>query len=155
VVSARLRIWLVWLLWLVVTATMVVAPLAFDAGKGGLANVAIAIVQLSFMTVGALIATRLPAHPIGWLYLGVGCVVAGGGAAEEYARRALHDHALPAGDAAAVAANVLQGPVVIGCLAATLVLFPSGRLASPRCRLGWAWSRLPARPCRPCSHPAR
>ena len=136
--SARLRMSLVWLLWLVVTATMGVVPLVFDAGKGGLANVAISIVLLSFMTVGALIATRLPAHPIGWLYLGVGCVIAGGGAAEEYGRRALHDHALPAGDAAAVAANALEGPVLIGCLAAMLLLFPSGRLASPRWRLP-AW----------------
>ena len=54
--SPRLRTRLVWLLWLFVTAATLVAPLAFGAGKGGLGNVAIAIVQLSFMTVGALIA---------------------------------------------------------------------------------------------------
>ena len=131
---SRRRAQLVWLLWASASVFMF-APLVADSSARGFASLMIAVVQLAFMTVGALIATRLPAHPIGWLYLGVGCVIAGGGAAEGYARRALHDHALPAGDAAAVVANVFEGAVLIGCLAAMLLLFPNGRLPSARWRL--------------------
>jgi len=40
-------------------------------------------------TVGAVLASRLPRHPVGWLLLGVGLSVAGSGVADGYARYGL------------------------------------------------------------------
>jgi UDP-N-acetylmuramyl pentapeptide phosphotransferase/UDP-N-acetylglucosamine-1-phosphate transferase len=49
-------------------------------------------------TVGAVLASRLPRHPVGWLLLAVGLSVAGSGVADGYARYGLvaRPGALPA-----------------------------------------------------------
>jgi hypothetical protein len=94
------------------------------------------LVALSFSIIGAIIASRLPANPLGWLF----CVAACGAAVDhfsaEYAIYALlaQPTSLPAGEALAWLASWVWIPYV-GCIALSLLLFPNGRLPSSR----WRW----------------
>jgi two-component system NarL family sensor kinase len=91
---------------------------------------------LGFSVFGALIVTRHPAHPIGWLFCVAGLTAAITGFTEEYAARALLiDHgSLPAGEAMAW----LSSWMWIGLLpllgTVGVLLFPDGRLPAPRWR---------------------
>ncbi len=92
--------------------------------------------QLAFAAVGALLSSRVPGNPIGWVFLGVGVSIAVSLAGEEYARRTLDPamSALPAGHVAAVMSNALGSSVLIAALVWLLLLFPDGRLPSRRWR---------------------
>jgi two-component system NarL family sensor kinase len=92
--------------------------------------------MLLYSVFGALIVSRHPRNPIGWLFLLAGLGAAVGGLAGEYAIEALvlQSGSLPGGVAAAWLdswAWILFVPVpgTIG-----LLLFPTGRLPSPRWR---------------------
>ena len=93
-------------------------------------------VVLPFAFVGALIATRRPRNPIGWLYLAFGLNCALVFAAHSYAYRALvmHPGTLPAGDVAASLDEHAWHPS-FGFIVFSFLLFPRGRLLSPR----WRW----------------
>jgi hypothetical protein len=88
---------------------------------------------LAFATVGALVATRRPEHPVGWLFLGAGVVSAVQLVTGEYAAAVLA--ASGASSAVAVAAWVSYQAqwAVVGVLM-TLLVFPTGR---PRGAGGW------------------
>jgi hypothetical protein len=88
---------------------------------------------LAFATVGALVATRRPEHPVGWLFLGAGVVSAVQLVTGEYAATVLA--ASGASSAVAVAAWVSYQAqwAVVGVLM-TLLVFPTGR---PRGAGGW------------------
>jgi hypothetical protein len=94
------------------------------------------LVALSFSIIGAVIASRLPANPLGWLF----CVAACGAAVDhfgaEYAIYALlaQPTSLPAGEALAWLATWVW-ILYVGCIALSLLLFPNGRLPSSR----WRW----------------
>ena len=93
-------------------------------------------------TVGAVLAGRLPRHPVGWLLLGVGLSVAGSGVADGYARYGLvaRPGALPAARWVAIysPATTVVGLALVGYV---LLLTPTGSLPSP----GWRWwARLAA-----------
>jgi hypothetical protein len=86
----------------------------------------------AFATVGVLVATRRPEHPVGWLFLSTGLVTGVQLAAGEYAAAMLASSG--ASSAVAVAAWVsyqaqwaLGGPLM-----ALLLVFPTGRPPSRR-----------------------
>jgi signal transduction histidine kinase len=94
-----------------------------------------AFALLSFCVVGARIAGRQPANPVGWILLSYGLLWELGGLADEYATFALITvHSGPGG---AVAGWVAQwfGPVAVGLLGGVLpLLLPDGALPSRRWR---------------------
>lgn len=110
-------------------------------------DVAIAPIGLAFALIGAIVARRLPAHPVGWLLGAFGTSFALGRAAEVYAAQGLIAGA-PRPGAAAVNGLVVHG-WALGQLALAMALlhFPNGELPSQRWRpLRWlavALARLP------------
>ena len=90
-------------------------------------------------TVGAVLASRLPRHPVGWLLLAVGLSVAGSGVADGYARYGLvaRPGALPAARWVAIysPATTIVGLSLVGFV---LLLTPTGSLPSSRWR-PWAF----------------
>jgi hypothetical protein len=91
---------------------------------------------LSYAPVGALVASRRPDNPIGWLVCLYGLVISLSYFIAEYAIYALlaEPGSLPAGEALAWLASWIL-PVVIALTIFPLLLFPTGRLPSR----GWRW----------------
>src|SRR5215218_591243 len=93
------------------------------------------VVPVSFSIIGAIIASRLPANPLGWLYCAAACFSAVAHLSAEYAIYALlaQPGSLPAGQALAWLEWVwILAP---GCFVLSLLLFPNGHLPSSR----WRW----------------
>ncbi len=92
-------------------------------------------IAVAFSTVGAIIASHLPRHPVGWLFCAIGLLVAVDHFCGQYASYALlaHSGSLPAGEAAAWIRSWIW--IVSGGLGVFLVLlFPNGHLPSVRWR---------------------
>jgi len=94
------------------------------------------LVTGSFSIIGAIIASRLRANPVGWLFCAAASIAAVAHLSAEYATYALvaRPGSLPAGEALAWLASWVWIPY-IGCIALSLLLFPKGRLPSSR----WRW----------------
>ncbi len=94
------------------------------------------LVLLLFGWFGALIVSRQPSQPIGWILCAFGAVSGPAGFANEYAIYGLitHPGAVP-GAAALAWFTTWVVAVFLGLLAALLLLFPTGRPPSP----GWRW----------------
>jgi hypothetical protein len=94
------------------------------------------LVSVSFSIIGAIIASRLPANPVGWLFCAAASIAAVAHLSAEYAIYALvaRPGSLPAGEALAWLASWVWIPY-IGCIIFSLLLFPNGRLPSRR----WRW----------------
>jgi hypothetical protein len=92
-----------------------------------------------YPTVGALVASRRPENPVGWLLCLYGLGTSIGYFCAEYAIYALlaEPNSLPAGEAMAwILSWVL--PILNGLTVFYILLFPTGRLPSRRWRwLGW------------------
>src|ERR687890_570294 len=87
-------------------------------------------------TVGAIVASRRPQNPVGWLLCLSGVAVSISSFTSQYAIYALlvRPDSTPAGEAMAwIAAWLL--PIMIGLQVSYLLLFPTGRLPSRR----WRW----------------
>jgi hypothetical protein len=142
-----------WLAWSVLAVCVVLIALALlldfltddvpvpDARTGFGLIVLAGVLSLAFPTVGALIASRLPANPIGWIFCCAGLVLAMQRFTIAYADYALLENfALPWGESVAWFSSWVwfANPILLVFL---LLLFPSGRLASRRWRIV-AWVAL-------------
>lgn len=134
--------WMIWIvsILLVLGALAAAAAARYYRGAGGTPllerMVLLLPAMLAFPTVGALILARHPRHRVGWLFLSAGVVGGGGAFAEGYATYALsvRPGSLPGGEVAAWAPAWLY-VVGTGSVLLALLLFPDGRLPSPRWRI--------------------
>jgi hypothetical protein len=94
-----------------------------------------ALIAAPFAVVGALVASRRPRNPIGWLFLAFAFVAAFAASADRYASYALVEHpgSLPGGDWVAWTASGIWHPA-FGFFVFAFLLFPDGRLPSVRWR---------------------
>ncbi len=106
-----------------------------DFVLGAWGGLAFASAALAFGTVGALISHRLPDNRVGWIFCVIGLAIAVGDLSYQYADSALFGatRGLPGGEHAAWFQN-LTVPPCFGLIAVALMLFPDGRLPSPRWR---------------------
>jgi uncharacterized membrane protein YhdT len=94
------------------------------------------LIGISYAPVGALIASRHPANPVGWLLCLSGVVISISHFSAQYAIYALlaQPNSLPAGEALAWIVS-WSLPIIIGLQVFSYLLFPTGRLPSRR----WRW----------------
>jgi hypothetical protein len=93
-------------------------------------------IAIGYSVIGAIIASRLPGHPIGWLCCAIGFMGAVEHFSSEYAIYALvaHPQALVGGKAMLWLCNWVW-IVMFGLIVYLILLFPNGRLPSSR----WRW----------------
>ena len=149
----RPRRWPAWLAWALAGLTALTLVPALWLGElvwstGGEPRPAAAtlgavlLVTVSAATVGALVASRRPTHPVGWLLLGVGL-----GLVVTELIQAYVDYGLLARPGSLPGARYLAGFAYstvllwVSCAGFVLLLTPTGSLPSPRWR--W-WARLAA-----------
>ncbi len=122
-------------------------------------GVLFAVLLLTFPTVGALVASRRPENPIGWIFCVVGLLFGVGAFADTYASYALSERqdSLPGVEYAAWVSSWIGGPSGLLAAALLFLLFPTGTLPSRRWRpvaamafigspltaLGWAFEPGP------------
>jgi hypothetical protein len=155
VASARPRRWagvLAWAVWALAMLGLAVAAwleqLQRQAGSPETAwllqpaSVPLLVAAVSAATVGALVGGRRPAHPVGWLLLGLGLLVVVNSVVSGYVNYGLlvRPGALPAASYLAGASNGIQ-VLWVACVGFVLLLTPTGSLPSPRWR--W-WARVAA-----------
>src|SRR5215213_9277923 len=100
------------------------------------------VLSLAAPTVGALIASRLPTNPIGWIFCGAGLLYTTQRFAQAYADYALLvNFAFPGGEYMAWFSGLVnQGSLVLAGVL-VMLLFPDGSLPSPRWRIV-AWTAV-------------
>jgi hypothetical protein len=93
-------------------------------------------IAIGYSVIGAIIASRLPDHPIGWICCAIGFMGAVEHFSSEYAIYALvaHPEAL-AGGKAMLWLCIWVWIVMFGLIVGLILLFPNGRLPSSR----WRW----------------
>jgi len=108
-----------------------VLPSDIFSGVGGASFL---ILTLTFASVGALVARRVPENRIGWIFLFTGLAEAVQLLSWQYADVGLRaSQRFPGADAAAVF-NTVMSEATAGLLGLSLLLFPDGRLPSRRWR---------------------
>jgi hypothetical protein len=136
------RSWLAWMLWALAIVglgvTVWLDQLLRQTGRPELvvlvpSAIAPVLGTVSTATVGALVAGRRPAHPVGWLLLAFGLSLSAAGVTVASTNYAVAH----AGAAAGLVALYVPATIVtaIACNAFVLLLTPTGSLPSPR----WRW----------------
>ncbi len=134
--------WLSWVLW-GLTILLMAGGLTLAVRNGSLSEdptfaVLAVVMMVGYASIGALVASRLPNSPIGWLMLTTGAGFLISFASSDYARYALYTNpgALPfASFAVWLQTWIFLLPV--GAIVLLIALFPTGSAASPR------WRRVP------------
>lgn len=144
--STRAATWLAWSMW-AITLALTTPTLLFQSVNIGSDSLAInllgALVILAYATIGALIASRHPRNPIGWLLVGSALLSAFGDFALEYAVYGLvtRPGALSGATWFGVSGGLARSEGFQLIVTFVLLLFPTGRLPS----LGWrllAWATV-------------
>jgi hypothetical protein len=137
-VSKRIAFWLAWFTWIfyVVIAIVTLLFQMKNAPSEWLSDIFGALVLFAFATVGALIASRRPQNPIGWIFCLGTLFSALGNFLLEYAVYTLITvpGSLPAGAWMGVFGGWTRGIGWFLLLTFLLLLFPNGHLPSPRWR---------------------
>src|SRR5215207_6367361 len=150
--SHRTAAWLAWSLWAMCVVLLALALLldfltdesVIIPGGRGSPSVAVitGVLSLAYPTVGALIASRLPTNPIGWIFCGAGLLYTEQRLTTAYADYALLENlAFPGGEYVAWFSGLIdfEGPILAGVF--LMLLFPDGRLLSRRWRIV-AWTAV-------------
>ncbi len=151
-ISVRTATWLAWAVWAVCVALIVFALVLdfltedsypFEPGERPEPGFAVltGILSLAYPTVGALIASRLPSNPIGWIFCGIGLLHNAQRFTMAYADYALIEKlALPWGEYGAWFSTWIGFAIpTLGVF--LMLLFPDGRLPSRRWRIV-VWAAL-------------
>ena len=126
---------LAWPLWALIVAGICLGFLLWPVSEVALIPLVLST-ALPFATVGALVASRRPHNPVGWLFIAFAAAATLRFTGSQYATYTLlkHPGSLPAGDLIASFAIHLWHPA-LGFLKFSFLLFPHGRLLSPRWRI--------------------
>jgi hypothetical protein len=145
--SPRAAAWTAWSLWAVVVVltilTMILVVVTRSVPRSPYDQWQLVWLRMSgdlaFTTVGLIIASRRPANPLGWLLLSFGLSLSANEFLRAYAEYTLFykPGALPAGLAIAWVATWIWA-FIYPILPFVFLLFPDGRLPSPRWR-PFAW----------------
>jgi signal transduction histidine kinase len=154
--SPRTAAWLAWSVCAVCVALIVLTLLldfstddslttsswVFSRSPGLAIAVLTGMLSLVFPAVGAIIASRLPMNPIGWIFCGVGLLYTTQRFTQAYANYALLvNFAFPGGEYMAWFSGLVnQGSLVLAGVF-VMLLFPDGRLPSRRWRIV-AWTAV-------------
>jgi hypothetical protein len=96
-------------------------------------------IAVGYSIIGAIVASRLPSHPIGWLCCAIGVMAAVETFSSEYAIYALLAHPEPLlGGKFTAWLSIWVWILMFGFIVYLLLLFPTGRLPSNRWR-PFAW----------------
>jgi len=138
--SRRVATRLAWSLWAISFAVLVLEVPSVNAGNNFIEDLLGSLVLLAYATAGALIASRQPRNAIGWILIASALLSAFGDLALEYGVYGLLTR--PGSVPAAAWATAIGGGLrTVGfslILTFLLLLFPTGRLPSPRWR-PFAW----------------
>jgi hypothetical protein len=151
--SRRTAAWLAWSVWAVCVVLITLAllldfltgevmPAGVPGERPGLGFAAVTgVLSLAFPMVGALIASRLPSNPIGWIFCGMGAIYTTGRFTSAYADYTLVENfAFPGGEYVAWFSSCLWfATLTLGVF--LILLFPDGQLPSRWWRLV-AWAAL-------------
>jgi signal transduction histidine kinase len=154
--SPRTAAWLAWSVCAVCVALIVLTLLldfstddslttsswVFSRSPGLAIAVLTGMLSLVFPAVGAIIASRLPMNPIGWIFCGVGLLYTTQRFTQAYANYALLvNFAFPGGEYMAWFSGLVnQGSLVLAGVF-VMLLFPDGSLPSRRWRIV-AWTAV-------------
>src|ERR671912_1640316 len=136
----RTAAWLAWSLCAVCVALIGLALLldflTLVLDRGQVFAILAGVLSLAYPAVGALIASRLPANPIGWIFCGVGLLYAGGRFTEAYATYArLENPAFPGGGYMAWFSWLAGFEVLVMAAVFVMLLFPDWHLLPRRWRI--------------------